>query len=182
VSGFGSQTIRSYRGCIRRGQSPKHTSPNPMARLIKNQLARLITLTAAFCWFNLNYKRINGTNILADQCAAAIMGVFHPKIFWDFSTSGMDRAVRPVPALQILNFLASLSVAALEWPLGRVAGSALHRSVVFRLVALPTVALPAALMYQSFEAAFYYMIGLAMYGWAYYENEVWPSALVQTSC
>ena len=91
----------------------------------------------------------------------------------------MDRAVQPVPLLQLVNFFSSLGIAALEWPLGRVAGLPIHRSILCRLVALPVIALPAALMYQSFEAAGYYMIGLAVYAWAYHENEVWPSPAVR---
>jgi hypothetical protein len=102
------------------------------------------------------------------------VGFFYPKIFWDFATNGIDSAVRPVPVLQGVNLLLSLAVAALEWPLGCVAGLPIHRSILSRLVGLPIIALPAVLMYQSFEAALYYMIGLAFYGWAYYENEVWP--------
>lgn len=71
-----------------------------MGRLIKNHWARLVTLTAAVC-----------------QTAAGLHGIFWPKIFWDFLTTNLDGAVKPVPILQIINILLGLAVFALEWPL-----------------------------------------------------------------
>lgn len=61
---------------------------------------------------------------------------------------------------------------ALEWPLGFVAGTAIHRSLEFRLAVLPLTALSAALIYQGTNAALYYMIGMIAYFWAYSEGEV----------
>ena len=60
----------------------------------------------------------------------------------------------------------------LEWPLGHVSGSAIHRSIVVRFVALLLAALVAVLMYQATNAAIYYILGLGVYFWAYRENEV----------
>ena len=71
-----------------------------MGKLIKNHWARLIILTAA-----------------AYQVLAAICAFFWPKIFWDFLTTNLDHAVRPVPVLQIINLLLGLGAIALEWPL-----------------------------------------------------------------
>ncbi len=59
-----------------------------------------------------------------------------------------------------------------EWPLGLLAGTALHKSIEARLVILPLVALAAALMYQSTNPAIYYTIGMGVYFWAYSEGEV----------
>lgn len=61
---------------------------------------------------------------------------------------------------------------ALEWPLGFVAGSALHRSLEFRLAIIPLTALAAALMYQGTNPALWYMIGMVVYFVAYSEGEV----------
>ncbi|KAM0797863.1 hypothetical protein BDR22DRAFT_427451 [Usnea florida] len=71
-----------------------------MGKLIKNHWARLIILTAA-----------------AYQVAASISGFFWPKLFWDFLTTNLDHAVRPVPILQILNLLLGLLGLCWEWPL-----------------------------------------------------------------
>ena len=71
-----------------------------MGKLIKNHWARLIILTAA-----------------AYQVAAALSGFFWPKIFWDFLSTNLDRSVRPVPILQIINLLLGLLGLCWEWPL-----------------------------------------------------------------
>ncbi|KAF1988552.1 PRO41 protein [Aulographum hederae CBS 113979] len=126
-----------------------------MGRLIKNHLARLIVLTAA-----------------AYQVAAAIEGFFWPKIFWDFLTSNLDGAVKPVPVLQIINLVCGLFGLAYEWPLGFVAGSSIHRSIEARLIIFPLSALAAALLYQATNAALYYLIAEVIYFWAYSEGEI----------
>ncbi|KAF6226379.1 hypothetical protein HO133_009245 [Letharia lupina] len=71
-----------------------------MGKLIKNHWARLIILTAA-----------------AYQVAASVSGFFWPKLFWDFLTTNLDHAVRPIPILQIINLLLGLLGLCWEWPL-----------------------------------------------------------------
>ena len=61
---------------------------------------------------------------------------------------------------------------AYEWPLRWVAGSNLHRSMVARLLWLPLATLSAVLLYQTTNAALYYVIGCGVYFWAYSEGEV----------
>jgi len=126
-----------------------------MGKLIKNHWARLIVLTAAIY-----------------QVAAAVEGFFWPKVFWDFLTKNLDGAVKPLPILQIINLLFGIVMFAWEWPLGFLAGSALHRSIEARLIILPMAALAAALMYQTTNPALYYTIALGVYFWAYSEGEV----------
>lgn len=126
-----------------------------MGKLIKNHWARLIVLTAA-----------------AYQAAAGLHGFFWPKIFWDFLTKNLDPAVKPIPILQSINLLFGLIMLAWEWPLGLIAGSAMHRSIEARLVVLPLVALAAALLYQGTNPAIYYTVGMVVYFWAYSEGEV----------
>jgi len=126
-----------------------------MGRLIKNDWARLIILTAS-----------------AYQVAAAIEGFFWPKIFWDFLTNSLDPAIKPFPILQIANLIFGIVMFALEWPLGILAGSGLHRSLEFRLAILPLTTLAAALIYQGTNAALYYLIGMMVYFWAYSEGEI----------
>jgi hypothetical protein len=126
-----------------------------MGRLIKNHWARLIIMTAG-----------------AYQVAAALEGFFWPKIFWDFLTKTLDPAVKPLPILQTVNLVMGIFLVALEWPLGFLAGSGIHRSLAFRLAILPLTALASALIYQGTNAALYYLIGMVVYFWAYSEGEI----------
>ncbi|KAG4434370.1 hypothetical protein DL95DRAFT_126533 [Leptodontidium sp. 2 PMI_412] len=125
-----------------------------MGKLIKNHWARLIVITAAIY-----------------QIAAGIHGFFWPKIFWDFMTKNLDVAVKPLPILQTINLVLGIILLAWEWPLGFLAGSAMHRSIEARLVVLPLAALSAALIYQGTNPAIYYTIGMGVYFWAYSEGE-----------
>ncbi|CBF81874.1 hypothetical protein AN5458.2 [Aspergillus nidulans FGSC A4] len=123
-----------------------------MGRLIKNHWARLIVLTASVC--------------------SAIEAFIWPKIFWDTWTRNLDGAVTPVPVLQILNLLMGLLGVAWEWPLKYLAGTTAHRSIEFRLLLYPLSSILAALIYQGTNAAIYYLIGIAVYFWAYSEGEI----------
>ncbi len=87
-------------------------------------------------------------------------------------TKTLDPAVRPVPILQIINLLFGLFLFMWEWPLGFLAGTALHRSLELRLVVLPLAALSAALIYQGTNPAIYMLVGIVVYFWAYSEGEV----------
>lgn len=150
-----------------------------MGKLIKNHWARLIVLTAALCTLpsppHLPYPQTtNKTPKTADQIAAALEGFFWPKIFWDFLTTNLDPAVRPVPILQILNLLLGLLALAWEWPLPifAFAESAMHRSIEARLAVYPLSALAALLLYQGTNPGIYYLIGLGVYFWGFSEGEV----------
>ena len=126
-----------------------------MGKLIKNHWARLIILTSA-----------------SYQLAGALEAFFWPKFFFDFLTKNFDAAVKPVPILQVLNVVIALVCLAYEWPLRWVAGSNLHRSMVARLLWLPLATLSAVLLYQTTNAALYYVIGCGVYFWAYSEGEI----------
>lgn len=145
-----------------------------MGRLIKNHWARLIVLTAAICAYLHAYLQslLIQLTTRIDQVAAALEGFFWPKIFWDFVTKTLDGAVKPIPILQSINLVMGFFMLAWEWPLGFLAGTALHRSIEARLVILPLVALAAALLYQATNPAIYYTIGMGVYFWAYSEGEV----------
>lgn len=81
--------------------------------------------------------------------------------------------MRPFPVLQILNILFGLLGLAWEWPLPLfIAGSAFHRSIGARLAIYPLSVFVAVLLYQGTNAAIYYMVGIAVYCWAYSEGEV----------
>jgi hypothetical protein len=146
-----------------------------MGKLIKNHWARLIVLTAAACMLKgppIEASRIMSNKLPTDQIAAALEGFFWPKIFWDFITKNLDGAVKPFPALQIINLVLGIFLFAWEWPLGILASTALHRSIEARLVVIPIAALAAALLYQATNPAIYYTIAMGVYFWAYSEGEV----------
>ncbi|KAL8729643.1 MAG: hypothetical protein Q9166_004592 [cf. Caloplaca sp. 2 TL-2023] len=128
-----------------------------MGKLIKNHWARLIVLTAALY-----------------QIAAALEGFFWPKIFWDFLTTNLDPAVRPIPILQILNLLLGILAFAWEWPLPifQFAETAMHRSIEARLAVYPLAALAALLLYQGTNPGIYYLVGMGVYFWGFSEGEV----------
>ena len=128
-----------------------------MGKLIKNHWARLIVLTAAIY-----------------QVAAGVEGFFWPKIFWDFLTKNLDKAVKPFPVLQIINVIFGVLILAWEWPVKPVVNMlpGLHRSMEARLVVYPVAALAGALLYQGTNAALYYLVGVIVYFWAFSEGEV----------
>jgi hypothetical protein len=107
-----------------------------------------------------------------DQIGAALEGFFWPKIFFDFLTKTLDPAVKPLPILQVINLLMGIVMLAWEWPLGFLAGSAMHRSLEARLAALPLMALASILLYQGTNSGLYYLIAMVVYFWAYSEGEV----------
>jgi hypothetical protein len=157
-----------------------------MGKLIKNHWARLIILTSACCKCSRSarikkHTLSTPTNLTshADQLAGALEGFFWPKFFFDFLTKNFDAAVKPVPILQVLNVIIALICLAYEWPLRWVAGTHLHRSIVARLLWLPLATLSAVLLYQTTNAALYYLIGCGIYFWAYSEGEV--SAVVDAA-
>ena len=83
-------------------------------------------------------------------------------------------AVKPFPILQIINLVLSLIGLAWEWPLAPLVKMlpGMHRSIEARLVVFPLSALAGVLMYQSTNAALYYIIGVVIYFWAFCEGEV----------
>lgn len=124
-------------------------------------------------------KDIDADILSPDQIAAAVEGFFWPKCFWDFLTKNLDGAVKPVPVLQILNLVFGFVALAWEYPLGWVAGTAIHRSTEARLVVYSLSALVAVLMYQATNPALYYLIGIGVYLRAYVDGEVGPPAAVE---
>ncbi|TQB76081.1 hypothetical protein MPDQ_000845 [Monascus purpureus] len=126
-----------------------------MGRLIKNHWARLIVLSAA-----------------AYQIGSAIEDFIWSKVFWDFTTTNLNGAVKPSPVFQIFNLVLGLLGIALEWPLQPLAGTVVHRSIEYRMIIYPLNALFAALIYQGMDPALYYLIGIGVYFWAYTEGEV----------
>ncbi|KAL8743853.1 MAG: hypothetical protein Q9190_003842 [Brigantiaea leucoxantha] len=126
-----------------------------MGKLIKNHWARLLVLTASIA-----------------QVAASLEGFFWPKIFWDFLTTNLDRAVRPIPFLQILNLLFGLTILAWEWPFAGIGKLRVHGSIEARLVIYPLSSLAALLLYQGTNPGIYYLVGVGVYFWAYSEGEI----------
>ncbi|KAL1302650.1 hypothetical protein AAFC00_003017 [Neodothiora populina] len=104
--------------------------------------------------------------------ASSFHAFFWPKFFFDFYTKNFDLAVKPVPILQTINIVLALFNLAYEWPLGLIAGTVIHRSIEFRTFWYPLCALGAILLYQATNAGLYYMVGVAVWFWAYVEGEI----------
>ena len=113
-----------------------------------------------------------GADSITGQIAAAVSCYFWPKIFWDWLTTNLDPAVKPIPILQSVNLVMGFAMLAWEWPLGIVAGSSIHRSLEMRLVALPLATLASVMLYQGSNSALYYVVATVIYFWAYSEGEV----------
>lgn len=127
-----------------------------MGKLIKNHLARLVILTAAMY-----------------QVAAGLHGIFYPKVFFDVITKSLDSIVLPLPTLQIVNILFGLLGLAWEYPLPLlIPNTAFHRSIAARLALYPISVFAAIMLYQGTNAAIYYLVGIALYFWAYSEGEI----------
>ena len=119
------------------------------------------------------FRQINNhTDESLDQVAASLEAYFWPKFFFDFLTKNFDKAVKPVPILQTINLVLGLLNFAYEWPLDTFAGRYIHRSMEFRLLYYPLSCLSVVLLYQGTNAALYYLIGYAVFFWAYIEGEV----------
>ena len=108
----------------------------------------------------------------SDQIGGAIEAFIWPKLFWDFSTTNLNDAVKPIPVLQIINLVLGLLAIAWEWPLQPLAGTFFHRSIQLRMIIYPINALSSTLIYQGMDPALYYLIGIAVFFWAYIEGEV----------
>lgn len=145
-----------------------------MGKLIKNHWARLVVLSAAACRTTLLTHGRTSTNRTTPTVhfGAALEGFFWPKFFFDFLTKNFDKAVKPIPILQIINICLAIISLIYEWPLKCVAGSAIHKSLTLRMFWLPLVSLSSALLYQGMNPALYYLIGMVAYFWAYSEGEV----------
>ncbi|KXJ85190.1 hypothetical protein Micbo1qcDRAFT_98358, partial [Microdochium bolleyi] len=94
------------------------------------------------------------------QLSAGFHGFFWPKVFWDFATKRLDRAVHPVPVLQVLNVLSGLAILALQWPLPCCLRFDLRR-VHFCAVLL--AAIPAAFLFQSVDTVLYYLVAACLF-------------------
>lgn len=134
-----------------------------MCRAVKADLARLVILTAATCKYWISFSGILILMNYVDQFIAAIVGCFNQKIFFDFLTTRLNGIVSPFPALQLFNMVLSITVYALEWPLGQCRGLAAGRSVVLRIASLSLATCASLLMYQATNAALYYSIGFGIY-------------------
>lgn len=80
--------------------------------------------------------------------------------------------MKPYPILQSINLVIGIFMLAWEWPLGFIAGTALHRSMEARLAFIPFAAIAAVLTYQGTNAALYYLVAMVVEFWAYAEGEV----------
>jgi len=147
-----------------------------MGNLIWHVLGRLIALTSGLY------------NVWAN-----IWGIAYRKYFWmviggtlgphglvpspSFPTFLLDISVT-FPLLQIINIVFGLFTLLLEWPLPFLVGSSLHRSFTFRAVTYFFFAFFAVQIYQSVDAAAFYLAAAAVYVRAIALAEEMPEAAV----
>jgi hypothetical protein len=122
-------------------------------------------------------KDLELTDSVPDQIIGAVASYFWPKIFFDFWTKTLDGSVKPYPYLQTINLICGLLSITLEWPLTYIADTAWHRSFEGRFLLYPFAATAGILVYQMTDPALYYLIGTAVYFWAFCEGEeIMPKA------
>jgi len=132
-----------------------------MGNLIWHEYARFVSLTATVytVW-------------------ASFWALFFRKFFWDF-TAGIVRnpgGIQPAnslsvfitvivkaPVLPIFSMILGFGMVALEYPAPFMKGTAVHRSIVFRIIMLLLQAFMAILFYQGTNGAIWSLIAAICY-------------------
>jgi len=109
---------------------------------------------------------------------ASFWGLLYRKFFWDFvggivrTPGGIQPAnnvaifidiIVKAPIVQILSMILAFAIVALEYPAPFMKGTALHRSLVVRIVALLLQAFLAILYYQGTNGAIWSLIAVIGY-------------------
>jgi len=132
-----------------------------MGNLIWHEWARYVSLTASLytIW-------------------ASFYGLFFRKFFWDFiggivrNPGGLQPAnnmsffisiIVKAPVIQILAMLSGIMMVSIEYPVPFLKGTAIQRSLVFRIVMLVLQAFIAVLFYQGTNGALYSLIAAIGY-------------------
>jgi len=140
-----------------------------MGNLIWNEYSRLLSITASVytVW-------------------AGLWGLMYRKFFWDFigGTLSDPGGIQPsekvamfvafivkVPLVQILAMLCGLTILMIEFPLKPLEGTAIHRSIILRIVLLLFQASLAGLFYQGTNGALWSLIAIVCYSRALARGE-----------
>jgi len=132
-----------------------------MGNLVWHEYARLVTITASVytVW-------------------AGFWGLIYRKFFWDFvggtlrDPGGLQPSpnaavfiniIVKAPVIQIFSILLALGILAIEYPIPQVKGTAIHRSLVLRVVLLLFQVFFAILFYQGTNGAIWSLISAACY-------------------
>ncbi|ORX37608.1 hypothetical protein BD324DRAFT_641787 [Kockovaella imperatae] len=150
-----------------------------MGRLCWNEWGRLLALVAGTCERNPTYSIVRDgvDNPSADMTWGSIWAIMYRKFFWDMiggtlgpagiipgnNTKFFVTIVVNLPVLQIINLLIGLVTLALEWPLPLIDGTALHRSLVFRMAFYFFSGFLGIMVYQTVDCAIYYVIVSAVF-------------------
>jgi len=110
---------------------------------------------------------------------ASFWGFFYRKFFWDFvggtlrDPGGLQPSpnaavfitlIVKAPIIQILTMIVAFCMIALEYPLPQLKGTALHRSIIVRIVVLILQAFLAVLFYQGTNGTLWSLIAAGCYG------------------
>jgi len=122
---------------------------------------------------------------------ASFWGFFYRKFFWDFvggtlrdpggiqapkSSAVFVTLIVKAPMVQILAMLVAFVLLAFEWPLPRLRGTMIHRTLISRVILLILQAFLAALFYQGGDGAVWSTIAAICYGRAILKGEKYEEA------
>ncbi|WVQ84449.1 hypothetical protein IAT38_006601 [Cryptococcus sp. DSM 104549] len=140
-----------------------------MGNLIWHHWGRLLALTAAvyMAW-------------------ASYWAFFFRKFFWDMiggtlgpaglvpgaNTAPLVKLVVDIPLLQSFTLVLSLMALALEMPLPFIKGTAIHRSLILRVVMYFITGFIGIMIYQTVDCAVYFVITSGVYVVAMSKGEV----------
>jgi len=108
----------------------------------------------------------------------AFWGLFYRKFFWDFiggtlrdpggiqpspKVAGFIMVIVKIPLVQISAMVLAFTIVAIEYPLPFIKGTAIHRSLILRVVILVFQASLAILFYQGTNGALWSLIAAIGY-------------------
>ncbi|WWC65999.1 uncharacterized protein I303_108621 [Kwoniella dejecticola CBS 10117] len=141
-----------------------------MGKLIWHQWGRLLAITSgvssfwAFLFRKFFWDMIGGT--------LGPAGLIPEK-----NTQPLVNLVVNIPLLQIFTLLLSIFTLVLELPLPFVVGTAVHRSIILRVVLYFITGFIGVMVYQTVDCAIYYVITSGVYAVAMSKGEMMTISL-----
>ncbi|WVF68367.1 hypothetical protein IAT40_003132 [Kwoniella sp. CBS 6097] len=127
-----------------------------------------------------------GRLLAITSAVSSFWAFLHRKFFWDMvggslgpaglipgkNTQPLVKIVVDIPLLQIFTLLMSFFALVLEMPLQQLSDTALHRSIIFRIVFYFFAGFAGIMVYQTVDCAIYFVITSIVYGVALKKGEV----------
>ncbi|OCF40673.1 hypothetical protein I317_05522 [Kwoniella heveanensis CBS 569] len=126
-----------------------------------------------------------GRLLAITSAVSSFWAFLYRKFFWDMvggtlgpaglipgkNTQPLVKIVVDIPFLQIFTLILSLFALALEMPMPQLADTALHGSIVFRIVLYIIAGFVGIMVYQTVDCAVYFVITAIVYGIAMKKGE-----------